>query len=195
MPAESVKPPTVRLGPPGSGTGSLTYTEVRRADDQFGIAVPPKCASSSITNTLPKAGVFSATVNEDRFLALQKKYLFMREPYGRLCSAYRMEAFYPGFEKRYGYRSYASTMLKWIEDRKEHQILLPQVTWIRGCMDDVQVIRWDFSELAALLGVHEVETYNKSEHIYVPTTTQVQIVADRIYKGDIDLWRRKRNGR
>ena len=122
-------------------------------------------------------------VSPAEFLALPRRVALLREPHDRFESTWR--DYRQRREVRLTFREFAEVALEGRFPFKTPE-LLPQVDY---CAFANHFIRWDFVELAEVLGV-TVPHVNRTEPEPVIWPAEIRERFAERYAGDLALWRR-----
>jgi hypothetical protein len=163
----------------------MAYTY--RVSPELGIVLFPKSASSAISQALRNAGKRCDGVSDEHFASLPQRYSFWREPHERLESAYR-QFFRPGGVHDPDRDGFGNWVLRLCADPKlSEQHLVGQAQHLGDA--ETTIIRWDFEELARVLGIPPITRTHVSDHA-IPTvwTDQARDAFRLRYWEDFELW-------
>ena len=145
----------------------------------MGIITIPRAASSSIENSID-----GSLIPEEQFKNLPVRFAFMRNPYNRIESTYRMylinnpwgyvlESF-PAFVKDICMRA----------NRTDDPHITPQIEFCKYAED---VICWDFALLSKVLGVH-IRHDGRSMELNCVWDDEAHDFYSQEFRHDIILW-------
>ena len=135
-------------------------------DRRFGLQVIQKAGSSAIQNAIVKSvALWYSQITEQQFRAMPECYAFIREPHERFISTYRMFRDSAGTPWALDTSHIDDYTREVIHRYKNGKLKEPHTMslWMHliGSTDvppkGLNVIRWDFSKIAELLGIDEVE--------------------------------------
>lgn len=157
-----------------------------RVREGFGLVLFPKAAASAVTNALPLGW---SEVSPEVFEPLSQRVAFMRDPYKRAVSAYRM--FTSEGNSRHNISSFDAFIQSICRDDQEDAHVMSQVKLCKpaGRFLPTCVIRWDFVELARIIGVEVIPPANKSKRIAVKWSKSARDRFAAAYAKDVALWR------
>jgi hypothetical protein len=143
---------------------------------ELGFCLIYKNASSSVRTALPMRPVTPA-----EFLALPRRVALLREPHDRFESTWR--DYRQRRDVRLPFGEFAETALAGGFPFHTPE-LVPQVNY---CALANHLIRWDFAELAEVLGV-AVPHVNRTEHDLVIWPAAIRERFAERYAADLELW-------
>ena len=137
-------------------------------DRRFGLQTIQKAGSSAIQNAIVKSGLWYSQITEQQYHAMPERYVFIREPYERFVSAYRMFRDSAGTPWDLDTSHLDDYTFEVIHRYKNGKLREPHTMsqYAHLCAGraihpkGMKVIRWDFSKVAELLGIDKIEPYN-----------------------------------
>lgn len=153
----------------------MTYLKI---DERIGLITIPRAASSSIQNT-----VGGSIVDEEAFKKLPVRIAFMRNPYSRIESAYKMYL-------RHNPHGYEVSEFKYFVlnvclERPNDPHVSPQIDF---CRYAEEVICWDFPLLAKVLDIPGFKWDGASPELPCLWDDNAYNVFTETYLHDIILW-------
>lgn len=158
-----------------------------RTRDGIGLVLFPKAATSAVTNALPNGW---SEVSPKVFEPLSQRVAFMRDPYRRAESAYRM--FLAGGNSRHDMASFPAFVRCICQDDKGDPHVMSQMQLCRptGWFLPTYIVRWDFEELSKIIGV-KIPPSNQSAVKPVRWSQAARDLFTKTYAEDLALWRDK----
>jgi hypothetical protein len=165
-------------------------------DRKLGLLLIPKCASSAIHNSVAASGLWHSEINVDQFRDMPLRVAFLRDPHKRIESCWRMYSV-TGSSRDHDLSDFNSFVRGVCLDTHDDPHVISQ--W-RHCTNDDnflpnKVLRWDFDEMAKLLGVDRIPQYHAT---YLGIKTEwdesVRDLFDQVFAEDLKLWGKNGKG-
>jgi hypothetical protein len=157
-----------------------------------GLIVAGKCGTTSIKSALSLARRPQEVVTSEELLERSStRVIFLRQPHERLVSAYRMlvRKMLPVPFSKISFQHFAIDVCQNPHGDKH---TAPQTAdcYHEGTFLPTRVIRWDFDELAEVIGVAWIDhqNRNKPDAIWINWTDAILEAFDRAFADDLALW-------
>jgi hypothetical protein len=150
------------------------------------IIIPiPKAASSSLLAAAKSIGLEGRDMDNRAIMSHSTRVVMIREPHERIESTWRMRCA-GRFKDDLPDSDFASWVVAVCRRSCNDHILYPQHAYHRGLAN--RVVRWDFAEMASILGVPIPHENRVSGAFDTPWTVEARQAFAVAYAADLALW-------
>lgn len=162
-------------------------------EHKLGLVVIPKAASRTVMDAIALSGKHWAELQARDFSCLSDRRAFIREPHERAEAAFRMYSV-TGSGHGHNLASFDSFIADICRDDKNDPHVMSQMKLCapKGVLLPNSVIRWDFDDLARVIGISRECMPHRNGDWHSTTvewTAAVREMFDEAYAEDLQLWK------